>query len=178
MSDDLERKLRQVTPRSAPPELRLRVLAAVADELNLVTPSRRPPRLALAVAVAATVLVSLAMNFVVSDAVDRRLAIVLGPRPVQRQAAEIAADIASVTDSTTGQWAYERLASDRPRGDDAHRYALRLRRAIQQFTVDLGETTDETPRKNPQVDRDRRGSRDRRPADAQYVLRLEHRDTA
>ena len=30
MNDDIERRLRQVTPRGAPPELRPRVLAAVA----------------------------------------------------------------------------------------------------------------------------------------------------
>ena len=46
MNDDIERRLRQVTPRGAPPELRPRVLAAVADQLRLATPlpSRRPFR--------------------------------------------------------------------------------------------------------------------------------------
>jgi hypothetical protein len=178
MSDNVERRLRQVTPHAAPPALRVRVLAAVADELDLVNPSRRSLRRGLAVAVAAAVLVSLAVNYVVSDSIERRLAVVLGPRPVRRDAAEIAADIASVTDASTGQWAYERLAFDRPRGEDALRYAVRLRQVIQQSTVDLEEITDETPQKNPHVGRDRRGSRDCRPADAQYVLCLEHRQTA
>jgi hypothetical protein len=178
MSDDLERRLRQATPRGASPELRHRVLAAVGDELNSVSPSRRPLRLALAVAVAAAVLVSLAMNYVVSNSIEHRLALVLGPRPVCRDAAEIAADITSVTDASTGQWAYERLASGRTRGDDALSYAVRLHEVIHQFTVDLEETTDETPQKNLHMGRDRRGSRDRRPSDAQYVLCLEHRHTA
>jgi hypothetical protein len=177
MSDDLELRLRQVTP-GAPPELRRRVLAAVAVELNSVRRPRRPLRRVLAVAVAAAVLVSLAMNYVVSDSIDRRLAVVLGPRPVRRDAAEIAADIAAVTDATTGRWAYERLASDQAHDFDALRYAVRLRQVIEQLTVDLEEIIDETPRTNPQVGRDRRGSRDRRPADDQYVLRLEHRNTA
>jgi hypothetical protein len=178
MSDDLERRFRQVTPPGAPPELRLRVLAAVADELNSVHRARRPLRHVLAWAVAAAVLVSLALNTVVSSSIDRRLAVVLGPRPVRRDAAEIAAEIASVTDAPTGQWAYERLASDQSHGDDALRYVVRLRQMIRQLTVDIEEITDETPQKNPHLDRDRSGSRDRRPADAQCVLRLEHRYTA
>ena len=178
MSDDLERRLRQVTPPGAPPELRHRVLAAVADELNFTHRSRRPLRRVLALAVAAAVLVSLALNSVVSGSIDRRLAVVLGPRPVRRDAAEIAAEIASVTDAPTGQWAYERLAADQSSSDDALRYAVQLQQMIRQLTVDLEEITDETPRKNPHVDRDRSGSRDRRSADAQCVLRLEHRYTA
>ena len=176
MNDDIERRLRQVTPRGAPPELRSRVLAAVAGELHAVTHSRRTHRPGLAVA--AALLAGLALNYWVNDTLDRRLAIVLGPPPVHRQAAEIAADVASITDPSTGQWVYERLAAGRPRDDDGRQYAVRLQQMIQQFTVDLKETADETPQKNPQMDRDRRGSRDRHPADAQRVLRLEHRNTA
>ena len=176
MSDEIEGRLRQVTPRGAPPELRPRVLAALADELGSVAPPRRSPRPGLAVA--AALLFSLALNVLVTHTLDRRLAVVLGPPPVPRQAAEIAAEIASVTDPATGRWAYERLAVGRPRGDHARRYVLRLRQMLRQFTVDLEETAHETPEENPQMDRDYRGSRDRHPADAQRVLRLEHRNTA
>ncbi|MDR3622481.1 MAG: hypothetical protein P4L85_24230 [Paludisphaera borealis] len=176
MNDDVERLLRQATPRGAPPELRGRVLAAVADELDSVARPGRSLRLPLAVA--AAVLVSLASNVLVSDAVDRRLAIALGPIPVQKQAAEIADDVASLTDPPTGRWAYERLTASPRRDDEAQQYAARLQRMIQHFTFDPQGAADETPRENPQMDRDRRGSRDRRPFDAQYVLRLEHRNTA
>jgi hypothetical protein len=174
MNDDVERLLRQAAPRGAPPELRDRVLAAVADELDSA------PRFGwlLPLAVAAAVLVSLAANVLVSDALDRRLAIVLGPIPVPKQAAEIAADIASVTDESTGRWAFERLAASRSRADDARRYAERLNRMIQQFTFDPQGAADETRQKSPQMDRDLRGSRGRPPFDVQYVLRLEHRNTA
>src|SRR2546423_1485613 len=63
MNDEIERRLRQVTPRGAPPELRPQVLASVAVALNAVTltPSRRPLRPARAVA--AAVLASLALNY-------------------------------------------------------------------------------------------------------------------
>jgi hypothetical protein len=176
MNDDVEHLLRQVTPRGAPPELRGRVLAAVAEELD--STARSGWRLRPSMAVAAAVMVSLAANVLVSDAVDRRLAIALGPIPVQKQAMEIADDIASITDASTGRWAYERLAARPRRDDEARQYAARLQRMIQQFTFDPQGAADETPRENSQMDRDRRGSRDRRPPDAQYVLRLEHRNTA
>jgi len=176
MNDDIERRLRQVTPRGAPPELRPRVLAAVAGELNAATPSRRTHRLALAVA--AAVLAGLAVNSWVNDTIDRRLAIVLGPAPVHKQAAEIAADVASITDPSTGRWVYERLTAGRPHDDDARPYAVRLQQMIQQLTVDLKETPDEALQENSQMDRDLHGSGNRHPVDAQRVLRLEHRNTA
>jgi hypothetical protein len=179
MNEDVERQLRQVTPRGAPPELRSRVLAAVADQLRLATPlpsRRRPFRPALAVA--ASLVVSLALNYWVNDTIDRRLAIVLGPPPVPKQAAEIADEIAAITDPATGRWAYEQLAASRPRDDDARQYAVRLQQMIQQLTVDMKETANEATQKNPHMGRDRSGSCDRLPADAQCVLRLEHQYTA
>ncbi len=176
MNDDIERRLRQVTPQGAPPELRSRVLAAVAGELNAATRSRRTYRPLLAVA--AAVLAALALNYWVNYTVDQRLAIVLGPPPVRIGAAEIAADVGAVADPSIGQWVYERLAASQPPGDDALRYAVRLRQMIQQLTVDLKETSDEASQENSQMDRDRRRSGNRHPADAQRVLRLEHRNTA
>jgi hypothetical protein len=175
MNDEIERRLHQMTPRGAPAELRRRVLAAVDEPLRPVTPlrSRRSFRPALAVAIG--VLASLALNFWVSDRLDRRLAIVLGPPPVRKQAAEIAADVASITDSATGQWVYERLAADRPDHDAARRYAVWLQQLIQQFTLDFKEFADESPQKNPLGDLDRRGSRDQHPAASQRLLRVEYR---
>jgi hypothetical protein len=178
MIDDIEHRLRQVRTRGAPPELRPRVLAAVAEQLRPATPlpSRRPFRPALAVA--AALLASLGLNFWVNDRLDRRLAIVFGPPPLHRQAAGIAADVASITDPTTGQWVYDRLVRHRPGGDSTRQYGFRLQQVIQQFTVDLKETADETPRENSQMDRDRHGSRDYDPADAQCLLRVEYRHRA
>jgi hypothetical protein len=175
MSNEIERLLRRPTPRGAPPELRARVLAALTDELN----SNRPRwRTSPSLAAAAAVLAALASNHLVSEAVDRRLAAALGPPPVRRQAAEIAADIASMTDPETGRWAYERLSAAEGTVETVDQYAERLRRTIQVYAFDPMGAADETPPKNPQMDRDLRGSRDRRPLDAQCVLRLEVRNTA
>jgi hypothetical protein len=174
MNDDIEHRLRQVRTRGAAPELRTRVLAAVAEQLQPVAPlpSRRSFSPALAVAVA--LLASLGLNFWVNDRLDRRLAIVLGPPPVRKQAAEIAADVASITDSATGQWVYDRLAADRPERDAARHYAVRLQQMIRQLTLDFKETADEASRKNSQMDRDRRGRLDHHPADAQCLYRVDH----
>jgi hypothetical protein len=139
MNDDIEGRLQQMTPRGAPPELRPRVLAAVADQLRTGPPLPSHGPLRPALAIAASLLAGLALNYWVNDAIDRRLAIVFGPRPVPRQAVEIAAEIASITDPATGQWAYQRLAASHPRDDDAHQYAVRLQQMIQQLTVDIGD---------------------------------------
>ncbi len=175
MNDDIERRLRQVTPMGTPGELRSRVMAAVAESLQVRAPlpARRSFRPALAVA--ASLLASLALNFWVNDRLDRRLAIVLGPQLVRKQAADIAADVASITDLATGQWVYDRLGADHSEHDAARQYAVRLHQLIQQLTLDFKETADEAPRKNPQVDRDRHGRRDYHPADAQCLLRVEYR---
>jgi hypothetical protein len=180
MSDDIEDRLRQVTPRGAPPELRPRVLAAVAGELSAAAsrPSRRQLQPRPGLAAAAAVLAGLLLNAWVNDTLDRRLAIVLGPPPADRRAAEIATDIASVTDPATGQWAYERLVAGQSRGVDVRQYAVRLQQMIQQATFDWKESAHEAPPQNPQMDRDRHGSGDRHPADDQRLLRLEYRNTA
>jgi hypothetical protein len=180
MNDDIERRLRRVTPRGAPPELRARVLDAVAAELRSAEPasSGRGRPLRLAIAIAAGVLASLWLNVWVNDRLDHRLAAVLGPPPVRKQAAELAADVSSITDRATGRWVYQRLVASRPDPDNARRYAIRLRQMIQQLTANLEETAHESPQKNPQMDRDHHGSRDRHRADLQCFLRLEHRNTA
>jgi hypothetical protein len=177
MSDEIERLLSRPTPRGAPPALRDRVLAAVAEELDAARPRRR---FSPSLAAAAAVLVALASNYLASEAVDRRLAVALGPRVPQKRAAEIAADVASLTDPATGRWAYERLTAAGDRDEEVRRYADRLQKMIQLSTFDLDSTgaDDEAPPKNPQMDRDLHGGRDRRPPAAQYVLRLEHRQTA
>jgi hypothetical protein len=175
MNDEIERLLSQATPKGAPPELRARVLAAVADELNSARPRWRiPPFLAAA----AAVLIALISNYLVSEAVDRRLAAALGPPVVRKEAAEIAADVAAVTSPETGRWVYERLSAAEGPAESFDQYAERLRRMIQVYAFDPMGADDEAPPKNPQMDRDLRGSRDRRPLDAPCVLRLEVRNTA
>ena len=177
MNDDIETRLALLTPRGAPPELRHHVLAAVASELT-IEPRTRPMLFLWLVASAAAVLVGLALNIWVNNELDRRLAIVLGPPPVSGQLADIAAEIAHVTNPAVGEWVYQRLAIVERHGDDAYQYASRLQQMIQQLTFDLGEPVDEAPQKTSRMDRDRHGSRDRCPPDSQRLFRLEHRNTA
>jgi hypothetical protein len=155
MNDDIERRLRRVTPLGAPAELRSRVLAAVAGPLQ--APAPLPSRWSFrpALFVAASLLASLALNFWVSDRLDRRLAMVLGPPPERKRTAEIVVG--------------------GPANDAARQYAVRLQKLIQQLALDIKESADEAPRKNSQVDGDRHGSRDHHPADAQCLLRVEYR---
>src|SRR5262249_10586305 len=137
MNDDIERWLRQATHRGAPPELRARVLDTVAAELPSAESASSGQPLRLAIAIAASVLAGLWWNVWVTAGLDPRLAAVLGPPPVRRQAEEIAADVASITDPSTGHWVYQRLSASRPDCDDARRYAIRLRLMIQQLTANL-----------------------------------------
>jgi len=178
MNDEIERRHRQAAPPGTPPELRGRVLDAVAGELRstAAAPSRRRFRPGLTVA--ASLLASVALNYWVSARLDRRLAIALGPPQVCRQAAEIAADVASITEPSTGKWVYERLTAGRPRGDHAGLYAVRLQQLIQELTVDHKENAYESPEKVHQMDRNRRDSRDYHPADSECLFRLEYRNTA
>ena len=179
MNQDIERLLDDLTPRGPGPELRDRVLAAVGDALaEAPTPACRRLRFRPGLGVAAALLVSLLINHIVNASLDRRLAAVLGPPTVPRQAAEIAAEIAVLTDSRTGQWAFERLAASQSQSVDPQHYPVRLQELIRQVTGDLEEPSHETSEENPQVDRDLRGSIDRHPPGAQRLLRLEHRNRA
>ncbi len=179
MNQDIERLLDELTPRGPTPELRGRVMAAVGDALaEASTPTRRRFRFRPGLGVAAALLASLLMNYLVNASLDRRLAAVLGPPPVPRQAAEIAAEIAALTDSRTGQWAFERLAASRSESLDPQHYPVQLQELIRQVTGDLEEPGHETSEENPQVDRDLRGSIDCHPPGAQRFLRLEHRNRA
>lgn len=185
MNQDIERLLNQVTPRALPPALRERVLTAVDEELqaarlgeaSLALPSPRW-RSRPGLAAAAVLLASLLLNHVVNTAVDRRLEAVLGPRPVPRQAAEIAADIAAQTDIQTGRWAFDRLVSHRGEEGNTRIYFLRLKLMVDELAAEIQEPFHEARQGNTQVDRDHRSDRDRQPAGAQRILRLEYRNTA
>jgi len=179
MNQDIERLLHELPPSGPAPELRNRVLAAVGDALaEAPAPARRRVGFRPGLGVAAALLASLLMNYLVNTTVDRRLAAVLGPPPVPRQAAEIAAEIADLTDSRTGQWAFERLAAGRSERADPQHYPVQLRELIRQVSGDLEEPSHESSEENPQVDRDLRGSIDCHPPGAHRLLRLEHRNRA
>jgi hypothetical protein len=79
MNDDLEQVLSELTPRGVRPELRPRVLEAVASQLRAKPPSRWL-RLA-ALATAASILVAIGLNVAVNRSADRNLAQLVGPPP-------------------------------------------------------------------------------------------------
>ena len=177
MNDDIERRLRQVTTRGAPPELRPRVLAAVAEQLQPATPlpSRRSFRPHL---LSPPLCLQPGAQLLGERQLDRRLAIVLGPPPVPNRPPRSRPTLLPSPIPPPANGCMSGSTAARPETTMDRQYAVRLQQLIQQFTIDFKETADETPRKNPQMDRDRRGSRDCRPADAQCLLRVEHRYTA
>ena len=179
MNQDIERLLDELTPRGPAPELRTRVLDAVAKVLaDAPTPTRRRFRVGPGMGVAAALLAGLMMNYLANASVDRRLKAALGPPPVPRQAAEIAAEITALTDSRTGRWAFEQLTASRSDSSEAQPYPVRLQELIREVTGDLEEPNHEPSEENRQMDRDLRGSIDCHPPAAQRLLRLEHRNRA
>jgi hypothetical protein len=180
MSHDLEFCLRQLRLRGPSAELRERVLAAVAMEIEReAKPERLRPRfrIQLTVAIAACLGGSLLLNHLVSSALDRRLARLLGPPPVPRLAVELAAEIASVTDADTGRWALARFMAG-SQGSDPRHHAKRLQTLIRELTADVEGNPDETPQDTSQMVRDLRGSRDHPASAAERLVRLEHWNTA
>ncbi len=112
--EEMEQVLGQVTSRGAGAALRPRVLAAVARELR--AGSRPRWERVFWRAAAAAILLGILLNYWVAKRGSEQLAQVMGRPAVSKQAAELAADIAAVTDEATGRWAYERLAAAcRPR---------------------------------------------------------------
>ena len=175
---DNERRHRTAAPgyhalgcRSRTPFSRAGVVdRAVAD----ARPPALTPNIPTILAVAAGLLASMALNYWVNDRwiVAWRLFL---DRDPSHTATEIAADVAAITDSATGQWVYGQLVTDPPLHDSARQYAVRLQQLIQQLTLDMKDMADEALRKNTQVDGDRHGSRDRHSADDQRVLRMAYR---
>jgi hypothetical protein len=181
MNNDIERRLSELRLPGPGPALRERVLAAVASELKFggkPVRMRRRFRISPALAIVACLGGSLLLNHLVSSALDRRLARLLGPPLVPRQAAELAAEIASITDAKTGRWALARLTACGSQGSDPRHHANRLQTLIRELTADVEGNPDETPQENSQVGRDLRGSRDHPASGAERLVRLEHWNTA
>jgi hypothetical protein len=121
MNDDIEQRLGHLTPRGPRAELRPQVLAAVAGQLQADRESRRFRRSALVVA--ASIVLGVALNIGLSRASDRRIAKLLGPPPLSKQALEIAEFVGKATDAETGQWVYRQLAPTPTSGDGRAAYA-------------------------------------------------------
>ena len=109
--EEMERILRQATPRGADAAIRPRILAAVARQVG--APARFRWERIYWPAVAAAILLGVLLNYWVAVQGTARLARIMGPPAVSKQAADLAADIAAITDEATGRWAYDRLAASR-----------------------------------------------------------------
>jgi len=178
-NDDLEQLLGRLTPRGVRPELRPRVLAAVASQWEAEAASPWLRRSALAVA--ASLLLGIAMNVWASRAAERRLAQLFGPPPVSKQAMELAKAVEEITDAKTAQWVYQQFAAARPSGDGIAAYAAYndlLRRLIEESSNLSKGPYDETPQESSQMDGDRPGRAGGDRTDCQRGVRLDYRYTA
>lgn len=179
MHDDVEQLLNRLTPRGIGAELRPRVLAAVASQLEVEPPSPWLRRSALAVA--ASILVGIAMNVWASEVAERRLAQLFGPPPVSKQIMKLANAVEEVTDAQTAQWVYQQFAAPRPSGDGLAAYEAYsdvLRRLIDESSIISKEFYGETPKKDSQMDRDRPGRAGGDRSGCQRGVRLDYRYTA
>ena len=202
MTDNVEQRLRQLTPRGCDPALRTRVLAKLGDELfafggrgddNGDEPSQNAafaPASTLSrysrhimYSAATLLVVAAALNVWVHRSMNRRLAVAFGPPPVRQQAAEVAATVASVTDPQTGRWAYLRLSPSPPKGFALLQNADRIQAIYRQLSLEIQDhaqdtNSHETNQKNSQMDGPLRRRDDLSIAAAQCLVRLEHRDAA
>jgi len=132
MSTDPESVLGRLHPRGAAPELRERVLGAVARQL-----APRPGAARLwrwAAAVAAGLLLGVGLNVWAIRTTDARLARLYGPPVVPQPIVAAAEAVESVTDAETARWVQQRLLA-------AHQERLRS----VPFSLSLG-TASPTPK--------------------------------
>ncbi len=179
MPDDIEQLLGRLTPRGVRAELRPRVLAAVASELE-TGPDFSWSRIS-ARAVAATLLAGLLMNFCASEVASRRLAQLYGPPPPSKQAMEVALAVEEVTDGQTARWVYEHFAAVCPPGDRFAAYVAYsdvLKRLIDNSSLTFKGSEDATPQKDSEVGRDHTGRAGGGRTDCQRRGCLDYRYTA
>jgi hypothetical protein len=107
MKDNGDFLLENVKPRCAPPELRERVLSAVAQELSTDIVPSWENRIGWLVAAAAVL--GIVLNLWAVRTNERRLADLTGPHPAPQQVSEIVEIAESVTGRGTGGWVQQRL---------------------------------------------------------------------
>ncbi len=179
MPDDIEQLIGRLTPRGVRAELRPRVLAAVANELEArpVSPwSRISAR-----AMAAALLAGLLMNFCASEVASRRLAQLYGPPPPSKQAMEVAFAVEKVTDIQTARWVYEHFAAACPPGDRFAAYVAYsdvLKRLIDNSPLTFKGSENATPQEDSEMDRDHTGRTGGGGPDCQRRVCLDYRYTA
>jgi hypothetical protein len=194
MSNDVERRLNGLTPRGVRPEVRERVLGAVARELDVGAKESRSSGIAVlsaktestwlhraSVPVAAGLVLGIVLNVWASRTSERNLARLFGPAPISKEAMQIAKDVESVTDAETGDWVYRRLSAPRRSGGGVAAYTKHyegIRRLIDEIQTVSKDTYHETPEKDAEMERNRTGWIGGHSADCQCLVRVDHRYTA
>ena len=94
-----------------------------------------------------------------------RVAQIFGPPKISKQAAEMAKAVEEVTDEQTARWVCEQMTVRRPPRDVSKKYFTTVGRLIQELqtvTKDFSHATSEqeTPKTDPEVDRNRAGRLD------------------
>lgn len=150
--DELEKRLQQLTPTRASQELRTKTLAAIRSQLasdaspDTITLAPKPDRPAIGwsrwigSAVCLLLLLSIASNWWVNRSLDQRLAQIMGPPPRQRQADEIAQEIAAITDEQMGEWMYQRLTRKPKHRPFDKTYFAKLDEFIKQLNLPVEKT--------------------------------------
>lgn len=150
--DDLEKRLQELTPTRASQELRTKTLAAIGQLLasdaanSPVTIAEKPAKTSrgwsgwVAGAVSLLLLLSIATNWWVNRSLDQRLAAIMGPPPRQKQADEIAQEIAAITDEQMGEWMYQRLTRKPKHRPFDKTYFAKLDEFIKQLNLPVEKT--------------------------------------
>jgi hypothetical protein len=175
-NEDIEQLLGRLSPRGVPPELRPRVLAAVASRLQT-----RPEtfwRRRFALAAAASILVGIGLNVWACKASDLRMARLFGPSPLSKQALDLVNTVEKATDAQTGQWVLRQITARLPSDDAFTKYDAVVKKLIHELQIVSEEPKHETPEKDTQMDRHRLGGAAADHFDCQRHIHLDHRYTA
>jgi hypothetical protein len=170
VNDDVEDILERLAPEGPAFDLRTRVLGAVVGELHRRGDSRRPWFAALAAA--AALVVSVGLNVWADRSLGASLARIVGPIPLEREALDLANDVAVVTDAETGRWFYERVTSGRGTQQACRQFLADYQRVLNELLL-VGK--DRNHEESPPSDRDRRGGDRRDTSWDQRLFRLEER---
>ena len=164
MNEDIESVLKQLTPRGAAPEVRARVLDAVAECLadapdslkrNEVKPRSRWVRW-LPVGVAAASLLGVALNGWAARSGTTRLAAIYGPTPEPRYLTELVETIVSVTDAQTGERVRQQFASiERRRAMTLDEVARHYQTMLDTILLVEKELRHDTTQEDTEMDRHR-----------------------
>jgi len=178
MSDDFEKHVGRLSPRAAPEALRRAVLDTVAGELDRASVRRRDRRIVTAIAI--SLFVAVAANYVVATRQDAALARLYGPTPESSQIVQLVEMVCSVTDAKTAAYVRARLEKALGAPDPAETLAAvkYYHETICRMATSAMEIPYAQKKNRSEVGRDRAGNPDRGLPTTQRDLGLEIRFTA